>query len=82
MGSFHQRSLLGAGVGGGVLAPSGTHVWCLGTSACMEPCGTELDGDKPVLLAGDVMLVTGSHQDFCEGCYQCPLCRQQQGRDG
>lgn len=32
MGSFSQRGLLGAGVGG--TEPSGSHVWSLGTSAC------------------------------------------------
>lgn len=51
-----------------MLAPSGTHAWCLGTSACVEPRGAEQEGDESLLLPRDVMLVTGSHQDSWEGC--------------
>lgn len=42
-----------------MLAYSGTHACCLGTSTCTEPRGAEREGDEPLLLPRDVMLVPG-----------------------
>lgn len=55
MGSFSQRGLLGAGVGG--TEPSGRHAWSLGTSACAIEQGWR--GWVPA-LPGDVTKGSGS----------------------
>jgi len=68
-GSFHQRGLIGAGAGG-VLAPSGTHVCCLGTYAGVEPAGTSpssFPGTRCRWPAGAGTAVQGATGARCAG---------------
>lgn len=49
-----------------MLAPSGTHAWCLGTSA-WSPWGRVERGRAPA-PSWEAVEVMGWHQDFCGGC--------------